>query len=59
MNNKNKNIRDLCREINGFKGGYQLRNNLVKNENGDLLDYSHNILNRRKNHFTYLLYAHS
>jgi hypothetical protein len=45
-NSKNKNIRDLCRGINGFKRGYQLRNNLVKDENGDLLADSHNILNR-------------
>jgi hypothetical protein len=37
MNNKNKNIRDLYRGINGFKRGYQLRNNLVKDGNGDLL----------------------
>jgi hypothetical protein len=34
-NCKRKNIRD-----------YQHRNNLVKNENGDLLADSHNILNR-------------
>jgi hypothetical protein len=31
-----KNIRDLYRGINGFKRGYQPRNNLVKDENGDL-----------------------
>jgi hypothetical protein len=37
MNSKNKNIRDLCREINGFKRGYQPRNILVKVENDDLL----------------------
>jgi hypothetical protein len=34
---KNKNIRDLYRGINEFKRGYQPRNNLVKDENGDLL----------------------
>jgi hypothetical protein len=39
MNSKNKNI-------NEFKRGYQPRNNLVKDENGDLLTDSHNILNR-------------
>jgi hypothetical protein len=33
-NSKNKHIRDLNREINEFKRGYQLRNNLVKDENG-------------------------
>jgi hypothetical protein len=29
-NSMNKNIRDLYRGINGFKRGYQPRNNLVK-----------------------------
>jgi hypothetical protein len=47
-NSKNKNIRDLYRGIIGFKRGYQPRNNLVKDENGDLLADSHNILNRWK-----------
>jgi hypothetical protein len=32
---KNKNIKHLCRGINEFKKGYQLRTNLVKNEKGD------------------------
>jgi hypothetical protein len=36
-NSKNKNMRDLYRGINGFKKGYQPRNNLVKDENGDLM----------------------
>jgi hypothetical protein len=31
-NSKKKNIRDLYRGINGFKRGYQPRNNLVKDE---------------------------
>jgi hypothetical protein len=35
-NSKNKNI-GLYRGINEFKRGYQPRNNLVKDENGDLL----------------------
>jgi hypothetical protein len=43
-NSKNKNIRDLYRGINEFKRGYQPRNNLVKDENGELLADSHNIL---------------
>jgi hypothetical protein len=51
MNSKNKNIRDLYRGINEFKRGNQPRNNLVKDENGDLLADSHNILNRWKNYF--------
>jgi hypothetical protein len=51
MDTKNKNMRDLYRGINEFKRGYQPRNNLVKDENGDLLADSHNILNRWKNSF--------
>jgi hypothetical protein len=43
-NSKNKNIRDLYRVINEFKRGYQPRNNVVKNKNGNLLADSHNIL---------------
>jgi hypothetical protein len=59
MNSKNKNIRDLYRGINEFKRGYQPRNNLVKDENGDLLVDSHNILNRWKNYFSLLLNVHN
>jgi hypothetical protein len=51
-NSKNKNIRDLCRGINYLKWGYQSRNNLVKDENGDLLADSYNNLNRWKNYFS-------
>jgi hypothetical protein len=36
------NIRDLYRGIIEFKMGYQPRNDLVKDENGDLLADSHN-----------------
>jgi hypothetical protein len=43
-NSKNKNIRDLRMGISEFKRGYQPRNNLVKDENGDLLVDSHNVL---------------
>jgi hypothetical protein len=57
--NKNKNTRDLYRGINEFKRGYQLRNNLMKDENGDLLADSHNILNRWKNYFSQLLNVHN
>jgi hypothetical protein len=45
-NSKNKNIRDLHREINAFKWDYQPRTNGVHDENGDLLVDSHDILNR-------------
>jgi hypothetical protein len=57
-NSKNKNIRDLYRGINEFKRDYQPRSNLVKDENGDLLADSHNILNRLKNFFSQLLKVH-
>jgi hypothetical protein len=39
--------------------GYQPRNNLVTDENGDLLADSQNILNRRKNYFSHLLNVHN
>jgi hypothetical protein len=39
--------------------GYQPRNNLVKDENGDLLADSHNIFNRCKNYFSQLLNVHN
>jgi hypothetical protein len=51
--------RDLYRGINKFKRGYQPRNNLVKDENGDLLVDSHNILNRWNNYFSHLLNVHN
>jgi hypothetical protein len=57
-NSKNNNIRDLHRGMNGFKRGYQPRNNLVKDENGDLLADSH-ILNRWKKHFFQMLNVHN
>jgi hypothetical protein len=34
-------------------------NSLVKDENGDLLAHSHNILNRWKNYFSQLLNVHN
>jgi hypothetical protein len=46
MNSKNRNTRDLYTGINEFKRGYQPRTNFVKDENGDLLADSHNILIR-------------
>jgi hypothetical protein len=56
-NSKNKNIRDLYRGVNEFKG-YQPRTNLVKDERGDLLMDPHKILNRWKNYFCQLLNVH-
>jgi hypothetical protein len=46
-NSKNKNMRDLYRDINEFKKGYQPRTNLVKDP--------HKIVNRWMNHFRQLL----
>ncbi|PNF20312.1 hypothetical protein B7P43_G13698, partial [Cryptotermes secundus] len=57
-NSKNRNIRDLYRGINDFKMSYQPSSNLVKDENGDLLADSHNILNRWKNYFSQLFNVH-
>jgi hypothetical protein len=53
------NIRDLYRGINGFKRGYQPRNNLVKDENGNLLADSNNIVNRWKSYIFQVLNVHS
>jgi hypothetical protein len=58
-NSKNQNNRYLYRGINEFKKGYQPRHNLEKDENGDLLAGSHNILNRWKNYFSQLLNVHN
>jgi hypothetical protein len=51
-------LRALYRGRNDFKRGYQPSSNLVKDENGDLLADSHNILNRRWNYFSQLLNIH-
>jgi hypothetical protein len=58
-NIKSKNIRDLYRGINEVKRGYQPRNNLVRDENGDLLANYHNILNRLENYFSQLFNVHN
>jgi hypothetical protein len=36
MNTKNTNIGDLYSGINEFKWGYEPKNNLMRDENGDL-----------------------
>jgi hypothetical protein len=41
LNNRNKNTTDPYRVIHEFKGCYQLRDNLMKDDNGDLLAESH------------------
>jgi hypothetical protein len=55
INNKNKNIRDLYRGINESKKGYQLRINIIKDENGNLLADPHSVLNSWKNLFNQVL----
>jgi hypothetical protein len=55
---KNRNIRDLYRGRNDLKMGYEPRNNLVKDETGDLLADAQKILNRWKNYFCQLLNVH-
>ena len=54
-NSKIKNIRDFYRGINEFKKGYQPRNNIVKDEDGNTVADSHSILARRRNYFSQLL----
>jgi hypothetical protein len=51
-NSKNKNTRDLYRDVNEFKKGHQPRTNFVKDERGDLLADPHKILNRWKNYLS-------
>jgi len=48
----------LNKSINAFEKGYQPRTNIVKDEKGALVTYSHGILCRWGNHFTQLLNAH-
>jgi hypothetical protein len=48
----------LYRGINEFEGSDEHIRNLVKDENGDMLADSHNILNKWKNYFSQLLTAH-
>ena len=45
---KNKNIRDLYKEIKDFKKGYQARVNVIKNENEEFLSDFNSILNSGK-----------
>jgi hypothetical protein len=54
---KTKNIRDLCRGMEEFQNGHQLRTNMANDENGDQLQDSH-ILNTWKNYFSQLLNVH-
>jgi flagellar basal body rod protein FlgC len=53
-----KNIRDLYRDINDFKKGYQPRTNILKEEKGYLVTESYSILGRWRNHFSQLFHVH-
>ena len=57
-NTETENIRDLYRGINDFTKGYQPRNNIVKDEKGDLVTDCHSILAVCMNHFSQLLNAY-
>jgi hypothetical protein len=57
-NSKISNIRDLYRGINNIKKGYQPRTRIVKNEKGDLVADSHNIMARWRNYFSQILNVH-
>jgi hypothetical protein len=56
--NSKKNIRNLYRGVDEFKKGYQPISYLLKDENGDLLADSNNILNMWKNYYSQLLNVH-
>ena len=53
-----QNIRDLYSGINDFKKGYQPRCNIVKDEKGDLVADSHNIVDRWRNYYSQLFIVH-
>jgi len=48
----------LYRGIDDFKKGCQPRNNMVKDEKGDLVADFHSILARGRNYFSQLWYVH-
>jgi hypothetical protein len=58
INSKTNNIRDLYRGINEIKKGYQPRTGIVKDEKGDLVADSHNIMARWRNYFSQILNVH-
>ena len=55
---KINNIRDLYRDINDFKKGYQPGTIIVKDEKGDLVADSQSIMTRWRNYFSQLLNVH-
>jgi hypothetical protein len=46
---------EICRGINEFKKGYQLRINIIKDESGNLLEDPQKVLNRWKKFFNQVL----
>jgi len=48
----------LYRGINDFQKGYQPGTNIVKDEKGELVTYSHSILVRWRKHFSQLFNVH-
>jgi hypothetical protein len=48
----------MYKGIHEFKRDYQPRNNLAKDQNGDLFADSHDILNRWKKYFSQLFNVH-
>jgi len=53
-NSNIKKIRDMYRGVSDFKKGYQPRCNIVKDEKGDLVADSYNIVARWRNYFSQL-----
>ena len=57
-NSNIKSTRDFYRGIHDFKKGCQPRTNTVKDEKGDLVTDSSNILAGWRNHFSHLFSVH-
>ena len=57
-NSKIKNIRDLYKDSNDFKNGYQPRTNIVKDEEGDLVADSLSNFSRWTKYFCQLFSVH-
>ena len=59
-NSKDKNIRDVYMDINGFKKGYQPTTDIVKDDKSDQVADTHRILSSWRNNFlSYLIYMES
>jgi hypothetical protein len=57
-NSKINNIRDLYRDINESKKGYQPSTRIVKDEKGELVADSHGIMVTLRNYFSQILNVH-